>query len=381
MKYLPLIFAGLMRKKLRSLLTLLSIMVAFLLFGLLQGVNSAFSNSVAGAHLDRLVVQGKISLTEQLPLAYRDPIAHVPGVTGVTFATWFGGYYQEPKNNVFTYPVEVATYFKVFPDIELPASQLAELNRIRMGAVIGQALAKKYGWKIGDTIPVKSAIWIKKDGKSDWQFKVVGIFRQPGDEGQEQRVLFSNDYFDEGRIMARGTVGWYNVRIDAPAHATAVAQSIDRIFANSDHETKTVSEKEFMQSFIRQLADVNFIVSAIIGAVFFTLLFLTGNTMMQSVRERIPEFATMKAIGYSGGAMLSMVIAEGLILALIAAILGLALSAAAFPAMKAFLGVAALPPAVIGLGLFYAVLLALVTGLLPGMRVVRLNIVQGLARR
>jgi putative ABC transport system permease protein len=381
MKYLPLICAGLMRKKLRSLLTMLSIMIAFLLFGLLQGVNSAFSNSVEGAHLDRLVVQGKISLTEQLPLAYHDRIAHVPGVTGVTFATWFGGYYQDPKNNIFTYPVEVATYFKVFPDIELPADQMAALAKIRMGAVIGRALARKYGWKIGDTIPIKSAIWIKKDGRSDWRFTVVGIFRQPSDEGQEQRVLFSNDYFDEGRAMAKGTVGWYNVRIDAPAHATAVAQSIDRLFANSDHETKTVSEKEFMLSFIRQLADVNFIVSAIIGAVFFTLLFLTGNTMMQSVRERIPEFATMKAIGYSSGVMLSMVIAEGLILALMAAALGLSLSALAFPAMKTFLGVAALPPSVIGLGLLYAVLLALVTGLLPGMRVVRLNIIQGLARR
>jgi putative ABC transport system permease protein len=381
MKYLPLICAGLMRKKLRSLLTMLSIMIAFLLFGLLQGVNSAFSNSVEGAHLDRLVVQGKISLTEQLPLAYHDRIAHVPGVTGVTFATWFGGYYQDPKNNIFTYPVEVATYFKVFPDIELPADQMAALAKIRMGAVIGRALARKYGWKIGDTIPIKSAIWIKKDGRSDWRFTVVGIFRQPSDEGQEQRVLFSNDYFDEGRAMAKGTVGWYNVRIDAPAHATAVAQSIDRLFANSDHETKTVSEKEFMLSFIRQLADVNFIVSAIIGAVFFTLLFLTGNTMMQSVRERIPEFATMKAIGYSSSVMLSMVIAEGLILALMAAVLGLSLSALAFPAMKTFLGVAALPPSVIGLGLLYAVLLALVTGLLPGMRVVRLNIIQGLARR
>jgi len=381
MKYLPLIWAGLMRKKLRSLLTLLSITVAFLLFGLLQGVNSAFSNSVQGAHLDRLVVQGKISLTEQLPLAYRDRIAHVPGVTAVTFATWFGGYYQDPKNNVFTYPVEVATYFKVFPDIEIPPSRLADLARIRMGAVIGQALAKKYGWKIGDTIPIKSAIWIKKDGTSDWRFSVVGIFHQPGDEAQELRVLFNNDYFDEGRAMARGTVGWYNVRIDAPAHATAIAGSIDRLFANSDHETKTVSEKEFLQGFLRQLADINFIVSAIIGAVFFTLLFLTGNTMMQSVRERLSEFATMKAIGYSGAAMLSMVIGEGLILALIAAGLGLSLSALAFPAMKAFLGVAVLPPAVIGLGLFYAVLLALITGLLPGMRVVRLNIVQGLARR
>ena len=381
MKYFPLIWGGLMRKKLRSLLTLLSIMVAFLLFGLLQGVNSAFSNSVAGAHLDRLVVQGKISLTEQLPFAYHGRIAQVPGVTGVTFATWFGGYYQDPKNNIFTYPVEVSTYFKVFPDIELPAEQLAALGRIRRGAVIGRALADKYGWKIGDTIPIKSAIWTKKDGSYDWPFLIVGIFRQPGDTSQEQRVLLNNDYFDEGRALGKSTVGWYNVRIDSPAHATAIAQSIDRLFANSDHETKTVSEKEFVQGFLRQLADINFIASAIIGAVFFTLLFLTGNTMMQSVRERIPEFATMKAIGYSGGAVLSMVVAEGLILALIAAMLGLAISAAIFPALKSVLGVATLPPAVIGLGLLYAVLLALVTGLLPGLRVVRLTIVQGLARR
>ena len=381
MKYLPLICAGLMRKKLRSLLTLLSIMVAFLLFGLLQGVNSAFSNSVEGAHLDRLVVQGKISLTEQLPLAYHNRIERIPGVTGVTFATWFGGYYQDPKNNIFTYPVEVSTYFKVFPDVELPAEQLAALERIRTGAVIGRALAEKYGWKICDTIPIKSAIWFKKDGTHDWHFSIVGIFRVPDDAGLEQRILLNNDYFDEGRALAKGTVGWYNVRIDSPSHATAIAQSIDRLFANSDHETKTVSEKEFLQSFLRQLADVNFIASAIIGAVFFTLLFLTGNTMMQSVRERIPEFATMKAIGYSGGIILSMVVAEGLILALIAAMLGLAASAAAFPVLKSALGVATLPPSVIGLGLLYAIMLALVTGLLPGLRVVRLSVIQGLARR
>ncbi|HET7083856.1 MAG TPA: FtsX-like permease family protein [Rhizomicrobium sp.] len=381
MKYFPLIYAGLMRKKLRSLLTLLSIMVAFLLFGLLQGVNSAFSNSVQGAHLDRLVVQGKISLTEQLPFAYHNRIAGVPGVTGVTFATWFGGYYQDPKNNVFTYPVEVSTYFKVFPDIELPAEQLAALSRIRTGAIIGHALAEKYGWKVGDTVPIKSALWTKKDGTYDWRLSIVGIFRMPDDTAQEQRILLNNDYFDEGRAFGKGTVGWYNVRIDSPTHATMIAQSIDRLFANSDHETKTVSEKEFMQSFLRQIADVNFIASAIIGAVFFTLLFLTGNTMMQSVRERIPEFATMKAIGYSGGAILFMVAAEGLILALIAAIFGLAISAAIFPALKSVLGVAKLPPSVIGLGLLYATLLAVITGFLPGLRVVRLSVVQGLARR
>src|SRR5581483_9679814 len=176
MKYLPLIWAGLMRKKLRSLLTLLSITVAFLLFGLLQGVNSAFSNSVAGAHLDRLVVQGKISLTEQLPMAYGSRIAGISGVTGVTFATWFGGYYQDPRNNIFSYPVDVATYFKVFPDIQVAPAQVTALAQNRTGVLVGQALAQRYGWKIGDTIPIKSQIWTQKDGGYDWHSLVVGIF-------------------------------------------------------------------------------------------------------------------------------------------------------------------------------------------------------------
>ena len=336
MKYFPLIWAGLTRKKLRTLFTILSIMIAFLLFGLLQGVNSAFSNSVKGADLDRLVVQGKISLTEQLPIAYRDRIARVPGVTGLTFATWFGGYYKDPTNNIFSYPVDVPTYFRVFPDIELAPDQLAAFAATRTGAVVGRGLADRIGWKIGDTVPIKSAIWTKKDGGYDWCFKIVGIFRMPNDPGQEQRVLINNDYFEEGRSLGNGTVGWYYVRIDDPSHAAAISQSIDRLFANSDHETKTVSEKEFLQAFLRQIGDVNFIASAIIGAVFFTLLFLTGNTMMQSVRERIPEFATLKAIGYPNGAVLSMIVAEGLILSLTAAMLGLAVSAAVFPILNPY---------------------------------------------
>lgn len=381
MKYFPLIWAGLTRKKLRTLFTLLSITVAFLLFGLLQGVNSAFSNSVAGAHLDRLVVQGKISMTEQLPQAYRERLARVAGVNGVTNATWFGGYYQDPKNNIFSYAVDTATYFKVFPDLQLPAAELDMLARTRNGVVLGRALAQHYGWKIGDMIPIKSAIWTQKTGGYDWHFQVVGIFQVPDNVGQEQLLILNNDYFDEARALGHGTVGWYNLRIDNPSRATVIAASVDRMFANSDHETKTVSEKEFLQSFLRQLGDINFIASAIIGAVFFTLLFLTGNTMMQSVSERIPEFATLKAIGYSNHAVLAMIVAEGLILALCAAILGLLVAAGIFPILKSVLGVAGLPPGVIGLGLFYAVLLALITGLLPGLKAVRLNIVRGLAKR
>jgi len=381
MKYLPLIWAGLMRKKLRTAFTLLSILIALLLFGLLQGVNAAFSRGVEGAHLNRLVVQGKISMTDQLPQAYRRQIAAVPGVTGVTFASWFGGYYQDPKNTVFSFPVEASTYFDIFPELVLAKDQLQALIKTRIGAVIGWKLAEEHGWKIGDSIPLKSTIWTKQDGTSDWEFRVVGIFEVPEDTAQEQRLFFNNDYFYEARTLDKGLIGWYSVRIDDPAHATAVAEAIDKLFANSEHETKTITEKEFQQSFLKQFGDINFIVTTIIGAVFFALLFLTGNTMMQSVRERIPEFAILKTIGFSDRAVLSIVVAEGLVLAVTAAALGLGASAAAFPLLQDVVGVPRLPATVLGLGLFYALLLALITALLPGWRVARLNIVDALAGR
>ncbi len=381
MKYLPLIWAGLTRKKLMTTFTLLSIVVAFLLFGLLQGVNSAFSRGVEGAHLDRLVVQGKVSMTDQLPVAYRQQIANVAGVTGLTFASWFGGYYQDTKNNIFSFAVDASTYFALFPEIQLPRNEFDTLVKTRTGAVIGRALADKYGWKIGDTIPIKSTIWTKTDGTADWSFQVVGVFTTPGDPGAEQRLFLNNDYFDEARSLNKGMVGWYSVHIDNPSHATAISAAIDRLFANSDHETKTVTEKEFQQSFLKQIGDINFIVSSIVGAVFFALLFLTGNTMMQSVRERIPEFAVLKTLGYSDRAVLTLVVAEGLVLSLTAAALGLVGAAAAFPMLQDFVGVPSLPPAVVGQGLFYAVLLALVTALAPGLRVARLNIVDALAGR
>ncbi|TPM21591.1 FtsX-like permease family protein [Mesorhizobium sp. B2-3-5] len=381
MKYLPLIWAGLMRKKLRTVFTLLSILVAFLLFGMLQGVNATFSRGVEGAHLDRLIVQGKVNMTDQLPLAYRERIASVPGVTGITVASWFGGYYQDTKNSIFSFPVDAATYFDLFPEIVLPKAQLEALQKTRTGAVIGRKLAETYNWKIGDTIPIKSTIWTKADGTSNWEFQVVGIFENPQDTSQEQRLFFNNDYFDEARGFDKGLIGWYSVHIDNPAHAGAVSKAIDDLFANSDHETKTVTEKEFTQSFLKQLGDINFIVSAIIGAVFFALLFLTGNTMMQSVRERIPEFAILKTIGFPNLTVLALVVAEGLVLSIIAAALGLAGSAAAFPLLEGVVGVAHLPASVLALGLFYAVLLALVTTLLPGLRVARLNLVDALGGR
>ncbi|MGO9357839.1 MAG: ABC transporter permease [Xanthobacteraceae bacterium] len=277
--------------------------------------------------------------------------------------------------------MEPSTYFALFPEIVLPTEQLSALIKTRAGAVIGRKLAEKYGWKIGDMIPLKSTIWAKSDGRASWDFQVVGIFEQPSDVGQEQRLFFNSDYFDQARTFYKGQVGWYSVRIDNPSHAGAISESIDRLFVNSDHETRSVTEKEFTQSFLKQMGDINFIISSIVGAVFFALLFLTGNTMMQSVRERIPEFATMKTLGFSDRAVLSLVIAEGMVLALTAAAFGLAGSVAAFPMFESMVGVPRLPMSVVAMGLLYAVLLALVTTFLPGLRVARLNLVDALGGR
>ena len=381
MKYLPLVWAGLWRKRTRTCFTLLSILIAFLLFGMLQGTNAAFNRGVEGANVNRLVTVSRISFTEALPYADLAQIEAVPGVDHAAYASWFGAYYQDPKQFVFSFPVEPERYFDLYPEFKLPKDQMDTWVRTRTGAVIGISVAQKYGWKIGDRVSLHSTIWTKPDGTSDWNFDIVGIYQDPQDHGQENAFFFNHSYFDEGRSFGKGTVGWYVERIKDPTAAAQTGAAIDHLFLNSQDETKTQTEKEFNQSFLKQVGDINFIVSAILGAVFFTLLFLTGNTMMQSLRERIPELAVLKTLGFTDRGVLVLVLTECLVLCVIAALLGLGIAAALFPLMKDVLGIVNLPLQVIGLGLVAAVLLALVTGLPPALRAMRLNIVDALAGR
>jgi putative ABC transport system permease protein len=295
--------------------------------------------------------------------------------------SWFGTYYQDPKNFVFSFPVDAQRYFDLYPEDHIPKEQLDALIHTRTGAVIGSELAKKYGWKIGDHVPLHSTIWTKSDGSSDWTFDIVGIYDDPDNAQRASQFLFNHAYFDEGRSFSKGTVGWYIVRIADPGKAAQIIQTIDNLFANSSDETRTLTEKENAQSFLKQLGDINFIVTAIVGAVFFTLLFLTGNTMMQSVRERIPELAVLKTLGFSDSGVLTLVLAESLLLCLIAAVVGLIAATAIFPILKDVAGVVALPRIVIALGLGAAVLLALISGLPPAWRARSLNIVDALAGR
>jgi putative ABC transport system permease protein len=378
MKYFPLVWAALWRKTARTIFTLLGVLTAFLLFGMGQGVNSAFSHAVDNANVNRLIVTSNIALTELLPFGYLQQIESVPGVSLVSHDTWFGSYYQEENNLIFSFPVDPTREWDMFPERKIPKDQVDALIHTRTGAVVGAELAKKYGWKIGDRVPLHSTIWTKADRTSDWAFDIVGIYHQPDDPSQEQMFLFNYDYFDEGRTFAKGKVGWFTVQVKDPSQSAQVAAAIDKLFANSTDETHTVTEKEFQQAFIKQIADINYIVIRILFAVFFSLLFATGTTMMQSVRERVPELAVMKTMGYSDTTVLMLVLAESLILWLVGAAAGLLLAEAIFPSLKDQLGLVSLPGSVILAGAVLAVVLALATGLLPAWRAKRLDIVEAL---
>jgi len=382
MKYFPLLWATLWRKKTRTIFTLLSIVAAFLLFGMLQGVSSAFNRTADLANVNRLVVVSKISFTESLPYAQMAQIEAVPGVDGVSYASWFGAYFQDPKNFVFSFPVDPERHFDMFPELKLAPEQLEAFKRNRAGAVIGAEVAKKYGWKIGDHVPLHSTIWTRKaDGQSDWSFDIVGIYTAPGDPSQESQFFFQHEYFDEARAFGRGKVGWYTVRIKDASQAAQVGAAIDKLFANSTDETKAQSEKEFQMSFLKQLGDINYIVTRILVAVFVALLFATGSTMMQSVRERIPELAVLKTLGFSDSRVLALVLAESVLLCVLAALIGLGLASLLFPMLKDMLGIVKLPTEVIVGGIGAAVALALITGLPPALRARSLNIVDALAGR
>jgi putative ABC transport system permease protein len=384
MKYFPLIWASLWRKKMRTIFTLLSIVIAFLLYGVLQTVDYAFENpntGVTGA--DKLITTNKFSLTLLLPFSYEQEIRSVPGVAEVTWITWFGAYYQESKNFVFALPIDTDTYFNLHKnEFIVSADQMTAFRNDRAGAIVNVALMKKFGWKIGDKLPLHSTIWTQKaDGSLNWTFDIVGTFdaKDPTQASQQSSsALFHYELFDEGRSFGKGQVGWFEERIDEPSRSAAISAKIDALFANSPNETKTQPAKDFAIAFIKQLGDVGFVLRAILGAVFFTLLFLTGNTMMQSVRERVPELAILKTIGFTDGAVLGLVIGESLLLCVLAAIVGLALSYAVIPIVQLGLAGVDLSHGAQPLGILVAVLLALIVGLPPAIRAMRLNVVDAL---
>jgi putative ABC transport system permease protein len=378
MKFIPLIWAMLWRKKIRTFFTLLSITIAFLLFGILQGINTAFQQTMQRSNVDRLIVSSRISLIQSLPYADKTRIEAVPGVTRVSHESWFGAFFQDPRNSFAAFPVEADQEFAIRPELKVPKLQLEALLHTRTGAIVGLDLAKRYNWKIGDQISLHSTIWTKTDGTSDWTFNIVGIFEDPTDRWMESGFYFNYAYFDEARSFDKGKVGWYVVQVKDPAQSALVADAIDKLFANSSDETKTQTEKEFQQAFLKQLGDINLIVTYILFAVFFALLFSTGSTLIQAARERVPELAILKTLGYSDNMVLLMVLSESLALCFFAALLGFGIAEIMFSSLKDIIGLGSFPLPVAIEGLFMAAALAIITSIVPAWRAKRLAIVEAL---
>jgi putative ABC transport system permease protein len=313
-----------------------------------------------------------------MPIADAARIAQVPGVRAVAPRAIFLGSFQQPRNAIRALATQPARWFAVWPEYAIPREQLDALLARRDGIAVTAALQKQYGWKLGDQIPLNSRI-LKKDGSTDWAFTLVGVFDNSNNPGQSAFAMMNYGYFDEARALNRGTADRFIVRIDDPKRSIQTAAAIDALFANSAHETRTQSEQEQAQSLLKQVGDLNFFASAIVAAVFFTLLFLTTNTMLQSARERIPEFAVLKAFGYSDRGVLLLVLFESLVLCLAAAVTGLTLAATAFPRLTAVFGGFQLPPSVLLAGVAAACGTALISALVPAWRVKRLRVAEAIA--
>ena len=382
MRFFHLIWGNLMRKKLRTSLTLLSILVAFLLFGFLCAIKQALVGGVALAGADRLIVRHKVSLIQLLPESYQARMQRIPGVAATAHQTWFGGIYQEPKNFFMQNPVVPEEFMKMFPEFVLPPDQMKAWLATRTGAIVGRNTAERFHWKIGDKVPITSPIWMRKT----WEFDIVGIFDGAKKGTDTTSLFFRYDYFDETRKSQNygtGQVGWYTIRVKDPTQADTVAKLVDAEFANSPAETKTEPEGAFAQGFANQIGNIALIVGGILGAVFFTILLVTGSTMSQAVRERIGELGVLKAIGFTNGQVLFFVLAESCLLTVLGGVLGLGLALALTSRgdpTGGMLPLFFLPMRDVFIGLGISVVLGLVTGIFPAQQAMRLQVAEALRR-
>jgi putative ABC transport system permease protein len=388
MKYVHLVWASLFRRRTRTILTLVSIIAAFLLFGLLDAVRISFAQAGQSANgAERLQTGSRLSFIQTLPLSLDDRILALPGVRAATYANWFGGAYQDPHNQVFSFAV-APNYLDLYPEIAVDPAERAAFDATRTGALVGETLAKRFGWKVGDRIPLQSTIFPDRSGSKNWNFDVVGILHATDKKSGgffDSIFLLQWKYFDDTTPYNRGQVGWYVTRVADVNDAERVARSIDALSSNSDHETRTQSEQATTASWMKQLADIGLIVGSIMGAVFFTLLLLSGNTMMQAVRERTAEIAVLKTIGFPARSVMAMVLAESMLLLVLGGTVGIGLASLVIPAVSAgsggMLNLPPVGPASWALGLALMVLIGALVGAVPAWSAMRLNIVDALARR
>lgn len=380
MKFLHLIWMSLSRRRIRTTFTLLCIFIAFLLFGIVMAVRTAFTLGVDIAGLDRLVLINKITLILPLPISYAQRIQQTAGVEAVTHETWFNGAYQQPTNVLTTMAVEPAPFLSIYPEFKLSAAEVEAWLADRQGAVVGKDLAKRYGWKIGDRIPLSSSLWSPKE---PWEFNIAGIYDGEASVDKTQ-FLFRYDYLDENRAEnLKGIVGWYIVKIADKSKALELSRTFDEMFANSGAETKTTTEKGFVESFAKQVGDIGSITVAIASTVLFMFGLVAASTMVQSVRERTSELAVLKTLGFSDTRILLLVLAESIFMTLLGGGLGLAVAWLVVQRgdpTGGLLPVFSLPPSNIVVGVGLMVLMGLVAGALPAMEAMRLRITDALRK-
>ena len=383
-----LVWSNLFRKKVRTVLTLLSVLVAFVLFTMLRSVAVAFDSGGFGpAGVDRLQVAPKFSIIDPLLISQMREVERVPGVDAVTHADWFGGIYQDSRNFFPKFPVSPKSYFDMFSEFSIDPGQLEAFQNTRTGAVAPAGMAARFGWEIGDKIPIEGDIYAQRDGSRLWEFDLVGTYLH-GDRRDETGggvFLFHYDYFDEAKQFGQGTVGWLSVRVAEPERAAEVASAIDALFENSLNPTRTATEDEANREFARQQGDIGLMTTGILAAVFFTILLLTGNTMAQSLRERIPELAVLKTFGFTDGSVARLVLAEAVLLCIVGGLLGVGLGTATMvaiePGLRQFLGLIEVTWGVVASALGIAVALGLVVGSVPALAARRLAIVDALRAR
>jgi putative ABC transport system permease protein len=376
---------NLFRRKLRASLMIVSILIAFMIFGVLAGFYRAFTAGEDSAAADRMITVNKINFTQPMPIAYYNRVRAIEGVRQVTFANWFGGYYQDPKNFLMSLAIEPTTYFDVYrSEFDVPPEQLQAFIRDRSSAVVGEKLAQKWGWKIGDRIPVASNIFSQKSGGHTWDLTIAGIVKGKVEHVDTNFLLFQYAYFDETRSFGKDTIGWMILQTTSPENNDRVAKAIDAMFANSTAETSTDTEKAFGKAFAAQFGNIALIVLLVVGAAFVTILMIVGNTMALSIRERTREIGVLKTLGFSGPRILKMVLGESVLLALLGGIPGLAIAALIAMALRNSLAsiapAFAVSPTIILQGLALMIALGLITGIIPALNAMRLKIATALGR-
>jgi len=376
---------NLFRRKLRAILMIVSILIAFLIFGVLAGVYASFTAGEDRAAADRLVVVNKVNFTQPLPIAYYNRVRSVAGVRQVTHANWFGGYYQDPKNFLVVMAVEPETYTDIFSrDFDFAPEARQAFIRTRTGAVVGEAMARKWGWKIGDRVPIASNIFSQRNGSHTWDVDVVGIFTGKTAQNDTNLMFFQYDYFDETRSFGKDTIGWLVLQTANPADNDRITKAIDAMFVNSTAETATDTEKAFNKAFAAQFGNIALIVILVVGAAFVTILMIVGNTMALTIRERTREIGVLKTLGFTGGRILRLVLGESVLLALVGGLPGLALAALAMvwlrPSVSNLLPGFALTTDIAAEAVALMLALGLITGIIPALSAMRLKIATALGR-